>query len=97
MHHSMMDRMLLIREAGARMVYGVKNMLSLEHGVFYLEMMAGGMPAHPDQTLWHIAHLQADLFLFPCSSDDPIDIGGIGLINSEFGRDHLAIKAVVDI
>ena len=97
MHHSMMDRRLLIREAGASMVYGVKNMLSLDHGVFYLEMMAGGMPDHPDQTLWHLSHLQADLFLFPCSSDDPIDLGGIGLINSEFGRDQLAIYAVVDI
>jgi hypothetical protein len=97
MHHSVMDRRLLIREAGARMIYGVKNMLSFAHGVFYLEMMAGGIPDHPGQTLWHIAHLQADLFLFPCSSDDPIDLGGIGLINSEFGRNHLAIKAVVDI
>ena len=91
MHHTMMDRMLLIREAGARMVYGVKNMLSLAHGVFYLEMMAGRMPVHPGQTLWHIAHLQADLFLFPCSSDDPIDLGGIGLINTKFRRDQTFI------
>lgn len=35
--------------------------------------------------------------LFSTRSYDPVDLGGIGLINFKFCRDQLAIYAVVDI
>ena len=57
-----------------------------------------GMPPHLDGNAPSFALLQAVLLLlFSYSSDNPVDLGGIGLLNSEFGGYHTVVYAIVHI